>query len=474
MRKSKEHKQRQRKMGQTQLFDPTPESPTDPPTDGIGKRGRRVVELLSRLERQRALTEHLLEEIVDYRNLGTAYEQVRHNGGSGGVDGMSVESLGLWLAEQGTEFREEVLNERYAVSAVRKVEIPKPNGGVRTLGIPTVKDRLLQQAIHQVLNGYYEPHFSESSYGFRPGRGAQDAISQAAAYVSEGYEWVVDIDLEKFFDKINHDRLMQRLRKGIGDKRLLRIINNFLKAGLMSEGLVEERTAGTPQGGPLSPLLSNIVLDELDRELEKRGHKFCRYADDCNIYVRSEQAGERVMTSIIKFIEGKLKLRVNREKSGVRHCSNVKFLGYTLLSGGYIRVADKSKERLKEKIRKICQRNRGVKIDQIISELNTMIMGWTAYFRKANKWLSDYRAIDGWIRRKLRCYRLKQCGRKYAIFKMLHGMGIPEGQSWNTVMYSQGWWAMSNKVATNQAMSNEWFAQQGLRSIYAEMTRKKR
>lgn len=474
MRKSKEHKQRQWKMGQTELFDPTAESPTDRPTDGIGKRVRRVVELLSRLERQRALTEHLLEEIVDYRNMGEAYEQVRRNGGSGGVDGMSIEALGTWLAEQGTKFREEVLNEEYTVSAVRKVEIPKPNGGVRTLGIPTVKDRLLQQAIHQVLNRYYEPHFSENSYGFRPGRDAQDAISQAAAYVSEGYEWVVDIDLEKFFDKINHDRLMQRLRKGIGDKRLLRLINNFLKAGLMSEGLVEERTAGTPQGGPLSPLLSNIVLDELDRELENRGHKFCRYADDCNIYVRSEQAGERVMASIIKFIEGKLKLRVNREKSGVRHCSNVKFLGYTLLSGGDIRVADKSKERLKEKIRKMCQRNRGVKLEQIISELNTTIEGWTAYFRKANKWLSDYRAMDSWIRRKLRCYRLKQCGRKYAIFKMLHGMGIPERQSWNTVMYSQGWWEISNKVATNQAMSNEWFAQQGLRSIYAEMTRKKR
>ncbi len=387
---------------------------------------------------------------------------------------MSIEALGDWLSEYGTKFSEEVLNERYAVSAVRKVEIPKPNGGVRTLGIPTVKDRLLQQAIHQVLNRHYEPHFSESSYGFRPGRGAHDAINQAATYVSEGYEWVVDIDLEKFFDKINHDRLMQRLRKGIGDKRLLRLINNYLKAGLMSEGLLEERTAGTPQGGPLSPLLSNIVLDELDRELEIRGHKFCRYADDCNIYVRSERAGERVMDSVIKFIEGKLKLRVNREKSGVRHCSNVRFLGYTLLSGGDIRVADKSKERLKEKIRKMCQRNRGVKFDQIISELNTMIVGWTAYFRKANKWLSDYRTIDGWIRRKLRCYRLKQCGRKYAIFKMLHGMDIPERQSWNTAMYSQGWWEMSNKVATNRAMSNEWFAQQGLRSIHAEMTRKKR
>ena len=474
MRKSKEHRKSQGTDGQLRLFEAKPAAPHHLTSGGTGERSGGVYELLSRLERQRAETESLLEKIVDYRNLKEAHEQVRQNGGSAGIDGMNVEGLTAWLVGNIEQFRTEVLEERYEVTGVKKVEIPKPNGGVRTLGIPTVKDRLLQQAIHQVLNGYYDPYFSESSYGFRPGRGAHQAIDQAAQYVAGGREWVVDIDLEKFFDRINHDRLMQRLSKGIGDKRLLRLINGFLKAGIMCGGIEEQRTSGTPQGGPLSPLLSNIVLDELDRELEKRGHTFCRYADDCNIYVRSERAGKGVMESVTKFIEGKLKLRVNRDKSGVRHCSTVKFLGYTLLPGGDIRVADKSKEGLKGKIREICQRNRGIKFEQVISELNTMIMGWTAYFRKANKWLSDYRSIDGWVRSKLRCYRLKQCGRMYTIFKLLRKMGIPEKQSWNAAMYGKGWWNMSNLLATNQAMSNQWFVQQGLRSIYVEMTRKKR
>jgi RNA-directed DNA polymerase len=473
MRKSKKHRKSGPRKGQGNLFKPEETAPEHLRVGSTDERGGTVCELLSRLERQRAETEQLLERVVSYPNLQVAYEQVRRNGGAPGTDGMSVETLGEWLGKELASYQTAILEERYEVSAVRKVEIPKPNGGVRTLGIPTVKDRLFQQAIHQVLNPYYDPHFSEHSYGFRPGRGAHEAIEAASAHIKRGLEWVVDIDLEKFFDKINHDRLMQRLSKGIGDKRLLRYINAFLKAGMMRDGIAEQRTAGTPQGGPLSPLLSNIVLDELDKELEKRGHRFCRYADDCNIYVGSQRAGERVMASVIKFIEGKLKLRVNREKSGVRHCSTVKFLGYTLLSGGSIRVADKSRERLKEKIREICKRNRGHRIEDVIKELNTTIIGWTAYFRKANKWLSDYRHMDGWIRRKLRCYRLKQCGRKYTTFKMLHSMGIPKGQSWNAVMYGGGWWNMSKLPSVNRAMSNEWFAQQGLRSIYSELTRKK-
>jgi group II intron reverse transcriptase/maturase len=366
-----------------------------------------------------------------------------------------------------------VLEGRYEVSAVRKVEIPKATGGVRVLGIPTVKDRVLQQAIHQVLNPIYDPTFSPSSYGFRSGTGAHDAIAQASQYVREGNEWVVDIDLEKFFDKINHDRLMQRLSKGIGDKRLLRLINQFLQAGMMSDGIVEQRTAGTPQGGPLSPLLSNIVLDELDRELEKRGHKFCRYADDCNIYVKTEKAGRRVMESVIAFIEKKLKLRVNLEKSGVRHCTKVKFLGFTLIEGGEVRVADKSIERLKGKIRELCNRTRGHEMQKVIGDLNQMIQGWGAYFRKATAWLSEFKHIDGWIRRKLRCYRIKQCGRKYTIFKMLRKEGIEESKSWNVVMYGGSWWSMSNKLSVTQAMNNDWFYKNGLRSIYHELTRKR-
>jgi RNA-directed DNA polymerase len=426
-------------------------------------------ELLSVLEKQRTLTENLLEKIVDYGNLKKAYKHVASNDGSSGVDGMEIEELRQWLGKHIDSLREWILTEKYRVSEVRKVEIPKPNGGVRILGIPTVKDRFIQQAIHLELNRYYEPIFSESSYGFRPGRSAHQAIEQASKYIQEGKEWVVDIDLEKFFDKINHDRLMQRLSKGIGDKRLLRLIRAYLKAGMMDDGLAEQRIAGTPQGGPLSPLLSNIVLDELDKELEDRGHSFCRFADDCNIYVKSQKAGERVMTSITDYIEKKLKLKVNHEKSAVRHCSDVKFLGYTLLPDGGIRVADKSIDRLKDRIREITRRNRGVRFKQIIKELNVTITGWTNYYRLANAWLTKFRDIDGWIRRKLRCYRLKQCGRRYTIFKMLSSFDIPVQKSWNVVMYSQGWWHMSKKVAVSHAMNPTWFARQGLLSLFLIM-----
>ena len=427
------------------------------------------VELSSRLESQRTLTSNVLEKIVDYENLKRAFKQVRENDGSSGIDGMAIEELRQWLGNNLNHLREDILNERYEVSAVRKVEIPKPTGGTRMLGIPTVKDRFIQQSIHQELNRYYEPHFSEYSYGFRPNRDAGQAVQQAVEYIKQGNEWVVDIDLEKFFDKINHDRLMQRLSKGIGDKRLLRLINAFLKAGMMEGGLMEQRTSGTPQGGPLSPLLSNIVLDELDKELETRGHSFCRYADDCNIYVKSKKAGERVLASVTEFIEKKLKLRVNREKSGVRHCSDVKFLGYTLLSEGGIRIADKSIDRFKDKVREITKRNRGVKFSQVIKELNQSIVGWSNYFRLANKWLSTIRDMDRWMRRKVRCYRLKQSGKKYTIYKMLRKLGIAEGTSWNVVMYSQGWWEMSNKEAVRNGMNLKWFAQQGLQSLSVRM-----
>ena len=384
---------------------------------------------------------------------------------------MEVGELGMWLQKNLKGFTSSILTERYQPEAVKKVMIPKPNGGERMLGIPTVKDRLLQQSIQQVLSRYYDPLFSKSSFGFRPGRNAHQAIIQASKYVESGKEWVVDIDLEKFFDRVNHDRLMQRLSKGIGDKRLLRLIKSYLKTGIMEGGLVEQRVAGTPQGSPLSPLLSNIVLDELDKELEKRGHSFCRYADDCNIYVRSKKAGERVMESLVKFIEQKLKLKVNRKKSGVRHCSGVKFLGYTILPGGTIRVSDVSVKRLKDKVRGITKRNRGVRFAQVIEELNLVIRGWANYYRLANVWLSTLRDIDGWIRRKLRCYRLKQLGRKYTVFKFLRGLGIPENTSWNVVMYSGGWWNMSNKQSVSKGMGLKWFAQQGLFSLLAQVTR---
>ena len=451
-------------MKQLKLFS-HPIEPTGTTQGGTKEKVQAGVELSSRLEKQRTLTTNLLEKILEYENLNRAYQQVRRNKGSGGVDGMELEELRPWLGSHLNELRSSLLREEYTVSAVRKVEIPKPAGGVRMLGIPTVKDRLIQHAIHQELSRYYEPYLSEHSYGFRPDRNAHQAILRASQYIKEGKEWVVDIDLEKFFDKINHDRLMQRLSKGIGDKRLLRLINAYLKAGMMEGGVEEQRTAGTPQGGPLSPLLSNIVLDELDKELERRGHSFCRYGDDCNIYVKSRKAGERVMASVIDFIEKKLKLKVNRSKSGVRHCSDVNFLGYTLLTEGGIRIADKSIDRLKEKVREITQRNRGVNFELLIKELNVLIIGWSNYFRLASKWLSTIRDLDGWIRRKLRCYKLKQCGRKYTIYKFLRSLGIPERKSWNAVMYAQDWWHMTGKVAVNQAMNLQWFTQQGLQSL---------
>lgn len=452
------------------LFSEIPDKPAVrepgriPVVDGSG------VELRSRLTRQRAVTTHLLEKIADPANLLRAYRQVARNKGSAGVDGMDVEGLKQWLNGNLKGLTAALREQSWQVSPVRKVEIRKPSGGTRMLGIPTVRDRMIQQGIAQQLTPLYDPSFSEHSYGFRPGRGARQAIAQAAHYVGEGKVWVVDIDLEKFFDKINHDRLMTRLSKAIGDKRVLRLIEAYLKSGIMEGGLSQQRTAGTPQGGPLSPLLSNIVLDELDAELEKRGLSFCRYADDCNIFVASRKAAQRVMNSLIGFLEGKLKLKVNRAKSGVRHCEQVTFLGYTILADGGIRVADKSIERLKEKIRETTKRNRGVSFPQLIEELNAIVRGWTNYFRSARRWLTTLRDLDGWIRRKLRCYRLKQCGRKHTIYKFLRKLGVGKNKSWNVVMYSQGWWNMSNKPAVSRSMSPKWFAQQGLLSLYARMT----
>jgi len=466
MRKSK-RQQKNESTGQLNLFrDHEAKLPSESPDVGNRSGMMSRVELLSLLEDQRAQTENILERIVDYGNLMKSYQQVRKNGGSSGVDKMEVSELQGWLSKHIKRLQEELLTEQYEVSPVLRVRIPKPNGDTRELGIPTVKDRLVQQAIHQQLSPFYESVFSENSYGFRPGRSAHQAIEQAVKYIQSGNEWVVDLDLEKFFDKINHDRLMQRLSKGVGDKRLLRLIRSYLRAGVLEDGLSEQRTAGTPQGGPLSPLLSNIVLDELDKELERRGHKFCRYADDCNIYVKSRKAGERVLRSITRFIEEKLKLKVNRDKSGVRHCSDTRFLGYTLLPDGGIRVSDKSIVRLKDKIREITRRNRGVKFETVIRELNQIIIGWSNYFRLANRWLSTIRDLDSWIRRKLRCYRLKQCGRRYTIYKFLVSLNQPVGKSWNVVMYSQGWWQMSIKVAVCHGMSNIWFTQQGLQSLH--------
>jgi len=332
--------------------------------------------------------------------------------------------------------------------------------------VPTVVDRLVQQAILQVLEPILDPMFSGSSFGFRRGRGAHGALRQARRYVEDGRTVVVDMDLEKFFDRVNHDILMARLARHIGDKRLLRIIRRFLQAGMMSEGVCVERQEGTPQGGPLSPLLANLLLDDLDKELERRGHGFCRYADDCNIYVRSKAAGERVMASITAFLEKRLRLRVNREKSAVDYIEKRKFLGHRLLAGGRLGIAPKSLERAKERVREITRRNRGVSLAVIIGELNSFLSGWVTYFRYA-ECRSHLERLDAWTRRKLRCVRLKQCKRTKAIADFLRSLGLREAWAWMLALTGKGWWRMAGSPQAANAMTNQWFQSQGLISLTA-------
>jgi RNA-directed DNA polymerase len=360
-------------------------------------------------DRPGTLAHGLMEAIVDAENMRRALKRVRANKGSPGGDGMTVQQLPEFLKSQWPRIRQELLEGSYQPQPVRRVEIPKPDGGKRSLGIPTALDRLIQQAILQVLDRLYDATFSPHSYGFRPGKSAHQALEQARDYVASGKEWVVDLDLEKFFDRVNHDLLMGRLAQKIGDKRLLRLIRRYLEAGVMLNGVVIEREEGTPQGGPLSPLLANILLDELDRELTRRGHSFCRYADDCNIYVQSQRAGERVMASVTRFLEQKLRLQVNREKSGVARPSQRKFLGYRILGTKKARlgIAPKSLKRAKDTIRRITKRNRGVSLGRVLEELRTFTEGWVAYFWRART-PSVFRAVDEWIRRRLRCYQWKQ------------------------------------------------------------------
>jgi RNA-directed DNA polymerase len=409
----------------------------------------------------RALTERLMEEVSHRENLNQAYRKVKANKGAPGVDGMTVANLRSWLAEHKQELTRSLLDGSYRPQPVRGVEIPKPGGGTRQLGIPIVIDRLVQQAILQVLEPLLDPTFSSSSFGFRPGRGAHDALAQAQKYVAAGRTIVVDVDLEKFFDRVNHDILMARLARRIADKRLLRIVRRFLEAGLMRDGVCIERREGTPQGGPLSPLLANLLLDDLDKELERRGHRFCRYADDCNIYVQSKAAGERVMASVTRFLEDVLRLRVNREKSAVAHIEERKFLGHRLLRGGTLGIAPKSLERAKDRIREITRRNRGISLKQMISEVNSFLTGWVTYFRHA-ACKSHLTEMDGWLRRKLRCVRLKQCKRAKPIVDFLRRQGVPPRQAWALGLSGKGWWRRAGSPPAKHAMSNQWFDSLGL------------
>lgn len=417
------------------------------------------------LDQQRALTVYLMEQVCDPKNIVLAYRRVRSNKGKPGVDGMTVQELADWLREHSTALTASLLDGTYRPQPVRGVQIPKPGGGQRQLGIPVVVDRLVQQMILQVLDPFLDPTFSNSSYGFRPGRSAHMALQQARKYVAqEGRKFVVDLDLEKFFDRVNHDILMSRIARRIGDKRLLLIIRRFLQAGLMQDGVCVARDQGTPQGGPLSPLLANLLLDDLDQLLDSRGHRYCRYADDCNIYVRSLAAGQRVMASVTRFLEEKLKLRVNRDKSAVAPVGERKFLGHRLLLNGKLGISPKSIQRAKDKVRQITRRNRGVSFAQVIIELNLFLVGWLIYYRFA-ACRFELQCLDAWIRRKLRCYRLKKCKRGKTVVRFLTALGAKPSPAQRVASGGKGWWRMSRTRSVQQAMSVEWFATQGLVSL---------
>jgi RNA-directed DNA polymerase len=425
---------------------------------------------LSACSEERALTTGLMEQVTEPSNLMRSYRKVVSNAGSAGVDGMSVKELKQWLRENYSQLKEQLLNSSYHPKAVRKSEIPKSDGGKRVLGIPTVIDRLIQQAIAQVLTPRYEEVFSDSSYGFRPHRSAQDALQAACNYVAGGKKYVVDLDLEKFFDEVNHDRLMWLLSKRIGDKRLLKLIGRYLRSGIMEGGLISQRIKGTPQGSPLSPLLSNIVLDELDKELERRSLNYVRYADDVKIFVSSIAAAEKVKQKIAHYITDKLRLKVNEQKSKVCLSYELNFLGHSILLDGTLGLSDQSERRLRQKVKQITRRNRAVNIEQMLKELYVALKGWLQYFKRA-RMKRKMEAIDGWVRRRLRCARIKQCKRTIGIVRWLRKLGMEEKRSWLTALSGKGWWRLSNSPAVNEAMSKEWFAKQGYYSLSTHYNR---
>ena len=384
-----------------------------------------------------ATVAHLMEAICAPDNIEAALRAVVRNKGAPGVDGITVRQLPDILKAHWPEIEDQLLQGRYQPQPVRRVQIPKPAGGTRDLGIPTVMDRVIQQAVLQRLQPLWDPTFSEHSYGFRPGRSALQAVAQAQAYVTEGHRFVVDIDLAKFFDRVNHDRLMARVAARIPDRRVLRLIRSYLTAGVLNNGLIEASREGTPQGGPLSPLLSNLVLDELDRELERRGHRFVRYADDCNIYVRSEKAGLRVMASVTRFIEGRLKLRINAEKSAVA--------------------------RFKDRVRDLTRRNRGVGLGRMIADLNPLLRGWAGYFG-FSQW-RELASLDGWTRRRLRCVAWAQWKTRGRRYHELRRLKVPEKSASAAVFSPKGPWRLSSSSALHRAFTNARFKRLGLLSM---------
>ncbi len=410
--------------------------------------------------------QRMMEEVCERENRREALKRVRANQGSPGIDGMTVEELAEYLEQHWPAIREQLLSGTYAPKPVKRVEIPKPDGGVRKLGIPTVLDRFVQQAVQQVLQKQWDPTFSGHSYGFRPGRSAQQAVAQAQQYIAEGYGWCVDFDLEKFLDRVNHDKLMGAIAKRVGDKRLLKLIRAFLNAGVMENGLVSPSVEGTPQGGPLSPLLSNLVLDELDRELERRGHRFVRYADDSNIYVRSERAGQRVMESVKRFITEKLKLKVNEAKSAVAKPQERKFLGFSFTSGKELKrkIAPKAIDRFKKRVREITAKGKGKSMEQMMEELARYLRGWRGYFGFCET-PSVLRHLDSWIRRRVRSafWRQWKTGRKR--YAELVRRGASAEAAAKTAGSRGGPWHVSQSPALDRALSNAYLASLGLPSL---------
>jgi RNA-directed DNA polymerase len=406
------------------------------------------------------------EAVFSKENMQTALKRVESNKGAAGVDGMEVSELGGYLKEHWLEVREALDSGTYRPSPVRRVEIDKPDGGVRLLGIPRVLDRLIQQAIAQVLTPKFEAVFSPHSYGFRPGRSAHQAVQQAQAYIAEGNEWVVDIDIEKFFDRVNHDMLMARVARVVKDKRVLKLIRAYLNSGVMVNGVVMETEEGTPQGGPLSPLLSNIMLDDLDKELEKRGHKFVRYADDSNIYVKTQRAGERVLEGVKQFLGKKLKLKVNPKKSKVERATKAKFLGFSFWKRKreiYIRIAGRSKERFMEKMRYLTRRTRSGKLEDILKEVNQYTRGWIAYFRLATT-PSVYQELDEWTRRRLRQLLWKRWKRGKTRYRKLVRLGVPKERA---ALGAGGTspWRMAHSPVVHEALSNAFWRSSGLEGL---------
>ena len=423
-------------------------------------------------EESSSKTMKLMEQVVERENLREALKRVVANKGAPGIDGMTVEELAAYLKRHWPRLRRELLEAQYVPKPVRAVDIPKPGGGTRRLGIPTVLDRFIQQAVLQVLTPVFDPTFSESSYGYRPGRSAHDAVSAGRRYVEAGHRWVVDMDIEKFFDRVNHDVLMARVARRVKDKRLLKLIRAFLNAGIMVEGVVQPRDEGTPQGGPLSPLLSNVLLDDLDKELERRGHRFCRYADDCNVYVRSKAAGERVMATLERFLKERLRLKINRKKSTVDRPWKRTFLGYSMTwhRKPKLKVSRKSVKRAKENLRQLFRRGRGRSLLGVIEEINRSTRGWVGYYRLART-KNVFEEMDAWLRRRCRWLLWRQWKRPRTRLQKMTRLGLPREWARKGASNGRGPWWNAGASHMNASVPTAWLARRGLLSLVQEHRR---